>query len=289
MKTETQTLRLVGSCPDQVGILARVANFLADHGANVTDANQYEDTRSKMFFMRYGFDMPASDSTLEQFRDAFSPVADELQLDWRVADANQRKRVVLLVSKFDHCLAYLLHRWKVGDLKIDIPCVISNHEALRDLVEWYGIPYHYVPVPKDPEAKQAAFEETARQIEEAEPDTIVLARYMQIFPPWLCEKYRHNVINIHHSFLPSFIGARPYHQAEQRGVKLIGATCHYVTEDLDAGPIIEQDVVRIRHSDSIEDMIRLGKDVENTVLSRGLRYHIEDRVLVYDNRTILFS
>jgi formyltetrahydrofolate deformylase len=208
-------------------------------------------------------------------------------MQWHVTDTARRPRVVLLVSKHDHCLAYLLHRWKVGDLKIDIPCVISNHDTLRELVEWYGIPYHHVPVPKEKAAKQAAFEETARLIEAAEPDTIVLARYMQIFPPWLCEKYRYKVINIHHSFLPSFIGAKPYQQAAERGVKLTGATCHYVTEELDAGPIIEQDVIRIDHSDSLEDMMRLGKDVENTVLARGLRLHLEDRVLVHGNKTIL--
>ena len=152
---------------------------------------------------------------------------------------------------------------------------------------WHPLPS--CPVPKEPEAKQAAFEKTAELIEQAEPDTIVLVRYIQIFPAWLCKKYRHKVINIHHSFLPSFIGAKPYHQADERGVKLIGATCHYVTENLDAGPIIEQDVVRVRHSDSIEDMMRQGKDVENTVLARGLRYHLEDRVLVHGNKTILFS
>ena len=289
MKTDNASLRLVGSCPDHVGILARVANFIAGRGANITEANQYEDKRSKTFFMRYGFDIPRSGDTLGEFKTAFAPVAKELEMEWRVSDAERRQRVVLLVSKFDHCLAYLLHRWKVGDLKIDIPCVISNHETLQDLVEWYNIPYHHVPVPKDEAAKEAAFQKTASLIEAAQPDTIVLARYMQIFPPWLCEQFRHSVINIHHSFLPSFVGARPYHQAEERGVKLIGATCHYVTEDLDAGPIIEQDVVRVRHCDTIEDMMRLGKDVENTVLARGLRYHIEDRVLVHGNRTILFT
>lgn len=289
MKTDTTNLRLIASCPDSVGILAKVANFIADYGANITEANQYEDRRSETFFMRYSFDLPDTDSTIEAFEAAFPSVANELQMDWRITHVSKPQRVVLLVSKFDHCLAYLLHRWKVGDLKIDIPCIVSNHEILRELVEWYGIPYHYVPIPKEPEAKQAAFEGTARRIEEAKPDTIVLARYMQIFPPWLCKKYRHKIINIHHSFLPSFIGAKPYHQADQRGVKLIGATCHYVTEDLDAGPIIEQDVVRVRHSDSIEDMMRLGKDVENTVLAKGLRYHLEDRVLVHGNKTILFT
>lgn len=289
MKTNHTHLRLVASCPDNVGILARVAGFIADQGANITAANQYEDVRSKTFFMRYGIELLDTEKSVSSFESAFSSVANELQMDWRLTDLSKKQRVVLLVSKFDHCLAYLLHRWKVGDLNIDIPCVISNHEKLRELVEWYGIPFHYVPVPKEADAKQAAFEKTAEIIEQVDPDTIVLARYMQIFPPWLCTKYRHKVINIHHSFLPSFIGAKPYHQADVRGVKLIGATCHYVTENLDAGPIIEQDVVRVSHSDSIEEMMRLGKDVENTVLARGLRYHLEDRVLVHGNKTILFN
>ena len=289
MKINSTHLRLVGSCPDQVGIIARVASFIADHGGNITASNQYEDVRSKTFFMRYGIELLDTKLSASEFAITFRSLADELRMEWHVTDLALKPRIVLLVSKFDHCLAYLLHRWKGGDLRFDIPCVISNHETLRELVEWYGIPYHHVPVPKESEAKQAAFEKTAELIEQAEPDTIVLARYMQIFPAWLCKKYRHKVINIHHSFLPSFIGAKPYHQADERGVKLIGATCHYVTENLDAGPIIEQDVVRVRHSDSIEDMMRQGKDVENTVLARGLRYHLEDRVLVHDNKTILFS
>tara|TARA_B100000900_G_scaffold390480_1_gene384239 strand:+ start:1147 stop:2016 length:870 start_codon:yes stop_codon:yes gene_type:complete len=289
MKISSTHLRLVGSCPDQVGIIARVASFIADHGGNITASNQYEDVRSKTFFMRYGIEYLDTKMSYSEFAVTFRSLADELRMKWHVTDLAVKPRIVLLVSKFDHCLAYLLHRWKGGDLRFDIPCVISNHETLRELVEWYGIPYHHVPVPKESEAKKAAFEKTAELIEQAEPDTIVLARYMQIFPAWLCKKYRHKVINIHHSFLPSFIGAKPYHQADERGVKLIGATCHYVTENLDAGPIIEQDVVRVRHSDSIEDMMRQGKDVENTVLARGLRYHLEDRVLVHGNKTILFS
>ncbi|MDA7641001.1 formyltetrahydrofolate deformylase [Opitutaceae bacterium] len=289
MKTDTTQLRLVGSCPDQVGIIARVAGFITAQGGNITASNQYEDARSKTFFMRYGIEISDTEKSVDQFSSDFRLLADELEMEWRLTDLAKRPRIALLVSKFDHCLAYLLHRWKVGDLKFDIPCVISNHETLRELVEWYGIPYHHVPVPREAKAKQAAFEKTAELIEQAKPDTIVLARYMQIFPAWLCRKYRNNVINIHHSFLPSFIGAKPYHQADERGVKLIGATCHYVTENLDAGPIIEQDVVRVRHSDSIEDMMRQGKDVENTVLARGLRYHLEDRVLVHGNKTILFS
>ncbi|MBS0630389.1 MAG: formyltetrahydrofolate deformylase [Verrucomicrobia bacterium] len=286
---EPTRLRLIARCPDRTGIVARVATFLADRGASITEAAQYNDPRSDMFFMRSEFVVPGGDGAQARFAKEFEPIAQDLKMEWRLVDANRRQRVVLLVSKFDHCLAYLLHRRKVGDMAFDVPCVISNHDDLRPLVEWYGIPYHHVPVPADPAGKQAALEKTAQLIGEAQPDTIVLARYMQIFPPWLCERYRHRVINIHHSFLPSFVGAKPYHQAEERGVKLIGATCHYVTEELDAGPIIEQDVVRIRHSDTIKDMMRLGKDVENAVLSRGLRYHLEDRVLVSGNKTILFS
>jgi len=289
MKTEIQSLRLVATCPDRKGIIGRVAEFISTQGANIVDASQYTEKRSDTFFMRYGFELPGPESAIKDFSDAFQLIADELEMDWHVTNVNQRRRVVMLVSKFDNCLAYLLHRWKVGDLKIDIPCVISNHDAMRELVEWYGISYHHVPVPKEAEAKHLAFQKMADIIREAAPDTIVLARYMQLFPPWLCKEYRFKVINIHHSFLPSFIGAKPYHQADQRGVKLIGATCHYVTEDLDAGPIIEQDVVRVRHSDTLKDMMRLGKDVENTVLARGLRYHLEDRVLVYGNKTILFT
>jgi len=290
MKTPEQArLRLIASCPERIGIVARVATFLAERGASITEANQYQDSSTQTFFMRSEFGIDGGTDILPQLTADFKPIADELQMEWRLTDANRRPRVVVLVSKFDHCLAYMLHRRKVGDMNFDIPCVISNHEDLRSLVEWYGIPYHHVPVPKDSAAKQAALEKTAELIGAAEPDTIVLARYMQIFPPWLCERYLHRVINIHHSFLPSFVGAKPYHQAEERGVKLIGATCHYVTSELDAGPIIEQDVTRIGHSDTIKDMMRLGKDVENSVLSRGLRYHLEDRVLVNGNKTILFS
>ena len=282
------SLRLVATCADRVGIVARVATFLAERNASITEAGQHHDPRTKSFFMRYVFDAPGSPEVAEAFREEFSPIGAEFGMEWNLLDMAHRQRVVILVSKYDHCLAYLLHRWKVGDLKMEIPCVISNHESLRDLVEWYGIPYHHVPVPKDKEGRAGAFRRTAELIEAAEPEAIVLARYMQIFPSWLCEKYRYKVINIHHSFLPSFVGAKPYQQASERGVKLTGATCHYVTEELDAGPIIEQDVVRIDHSDSLEDMMRLGKDVENTVLARGLRYHLEGRVLVHGNKTILF-
>jgi formyltetrahydrofolate deformylase len=224
---------------------------------------------------------------LDGFRQAFAPIAREFSMEWRVTDSAQKKRVVLMASRESHCLADLLHRWHSDELDCDIPCVISNHDDLRSMVEWHNIPFFHVPV--DPQNKQSAFDEVARLVKSHAADAIVLARYMQILPAALCAEFSQRVINIHHSFLPSFVGAKPYHQASLRGVKLIGATSHYVTEELDAGPIIEQDVVRVSHRDSIEEMVRLGKDVEKMVLSRGLRYHLEDRVLVHDNKTVVFD
>jgi formyltetrahydrofolate deformylase len=207
-------------------------------------------------------------------------------MDWRIADSAAKKRIVVLVSKQEHCLYDLLARWQSKELDVEIPCVISNHETFRGFVEWHGIPFHHVPA--GPDNKREANAEIARLFEQAQGDVMVLARYMQVLPPELCEKYPGRIINIHHSFLPSFVGAKPYHQAYLRGVKLIGATCHYVTAELDAGPIIEQDTVRIDHGDTVEDLVRYGKDIEKAVLARGLRYHVEDRVLLNGNRTVVF-
>jgi formyltetrahydrofolate deformylase len=223
---------------------------------------------------------------LAEFRTRFASIAEELDMEWRIADSAVRKRVVILVSRQEHCLYDLLARWQSKELPIEIPCVISNHLDFKSFVEWHGIPFHHVPV--TPENKPQAYAEIRRLFDEVRGDVMVLARYMQIIPPDLCEDYPGRIINIHHSFLPSFIGARPYHQAYQRGVKLIGATCHYVTAELDAGPIIDQDIVRIDHGDSVNDLVRYGKDIEKTVLARGLRYHVEDRVLVNGNRTVVF-
>jgi formyltetrahydrofolate deformylase len=206
-------------------------------------------------------------------------------MDWKISDNSVKKRVVILVSKLEHCLYDLLARWKAGELDIEIPCVISNHDTWRSFVEWHGIPFHHVPV--TPDNKAQAYDEVQRLFEDARADTMVLARYMQVLSPKLCAAYPGRIINIHHSFLPSFVGAKPYHQAYGRGVKLTGATCHYVTEELDQGPIIEQDVIRIRHSDRPDDLVRLGRDIEKAVLARGLRYHLEDRVLIHGNKTIV--
>lgn len=282
-----RTFRLVIACPDRVGIVARVSNFLASHNGWITEASHHSDNQSDWFFMRHEIRADSLPFDLEGFRRAFAPIAQEFSMEWRITDSAQKKRVVLMASRESHCLADLLHRWHSDELECDIPCVISNHDDLRSMVEWHGIPYHRVPV--DPLNKEPAFAEVSRLVHEHRADVLVLARYMQILPPQLCREFAHRVINIHHSFLPSFIGAKPYHQASLRGVKLIGATSHYVTEELDAGPIIEQDVVRVTHRDSVEEMVRLGKDVEKMVLARGLRYHLEDRVLVHDNKTVVFD
>jgi formyltetrahydrofolate deformylase len=281
--------RLVISCPDRPGIVSDVSGFVAGHGGNILEANQYHDPATGMFFMRYVIDTESLRMDAAGFREAFLPVAERYAMNWHLTDTAKPRKVLLMVSKLDHCLTDLLYRWKCGDLEFDIPCVISNHDDMRKYVEWHGITYYHVPVPKEADGKEEAFRATADIIDKHKPDTVVLARYMQILPPWMCEKYPHQVINIHHSFLPSFMGAKPYHQAKERGVKLTGATCHYVTQDLDAGPIIEQDVARVSHYDSVEESVRLGKDVEKTVLARGLRYHLEDRVLVHNNKTIVFN
>jgi len=283
----SHSYRLIVSCPDRVGIVARVSNFIADQHGSITEANQHSDLVTGRFFMRYEIRFDADAPGVEQFRESFQPIAETFGMDWSLNDSAQRKRIVLMVSRASHCLVDLLHRWNIGELDCQIPCVISNHDELRALVEWHGIPFHHVPVA--PHAKAAAFAEAERLIAAAQADGVVLARYMQILPPGLCQRYAGRVINIHHSFLPSFAGAKPYHQAYDRGVKLIGATCHYVTEELDAGPIIEQDVHRITHCHTTEDLVRFGRDIERAVLARGLRWHLQDRVLIHGNKTVVFA
>ena len=282
-----RTFRLVIACPDGVGIVAKVSHFLASHNGWITEASHHSDEQSGWFFMRHEIRADSLPFGVEEFRTAFAPIAEAFSMVWQITDSACRKRVALMASRESHCLADLLHRWHSQELDCDIACVISNHDDLRSMVEWHGIPYYHVPV--NAQDKQPAFAEVSRLVSEHAADVVVLARYMQILPPQLCRAYAQRVINIHHSFLPSFVGAKPYHQAAARGVKLIGATCHYVTEELDAGPIIEQDVVRISHSHSTEDMVRLGRDVEKMVLARGLRYHLEDRVLVHGNKTVVFD
>ena len=284
--TAARRYTLTLSCPDRVGVVAAVSGLIAQHQGWIVEANHHADALAKRFFMRQEILADSLPFDLDMLKQKFASIAAEFGMDWRIADSAEKKRVVILVSKQEHCLYDLLARWQSKELDIDIPCVISNHETLRGFVEWHGIPFHHVPV--TPDNKAAAYAEMQGQFEEARGDTMVLARYMQILSPELCRAYPQRIINIHHSFLPSFVGARPYHQAFERGVKLIGATCHYVTEALDQGPIIEQDVIRIDHSDSPEDMVRYGKDIEKTVLARGLRYHLEDRVLAHGSKTVVF-
>jgi formyltetrahydrofolate deformylase len=272
------------SCPDRAGIIAAVSGFIAQHGGFIVEASYHTEQEALRFFMRQEIRADSLPFDADEFRRRFAAMAQEFDMDWQLSDSALKKRLVILVSKQDHCLDDLLHRWRSGELQVDIPCVISNHEDLRSFVEWHGIPFVFV----DMQDKTAAFERIISLFEQHRGDSMVLARFMQILPPQLCLRFPGRIINIHHSFLPSFVGAKPYHQAYLRGVKLIGATCHYVTEELDAGPIIEQDTVRIDHGDTVDDLVRYGRDIEKTVLSRGLRYHVEDRVLVCGNKTIVF-
>jgi len=282
--THHYTLTL--SCPDRVGVVAAVSGFVAGHRGWITEANHHSDLESGRFFMRQEIRADSLPFGVEEFKERFAPVASTFQMDWRILDSAHKKRVVILVSQLGHCLYDLLARWQTREWDIEIPCVISNHETHRSFVEWHGIPFHYVPVTED--LKSLAFARITELFDQAKGDVIVLARYMQILPESLCRRYEQRIINIHHGFLPSFKGAKPYHQAYERGVKLVGATCHYVTSDLDDGPIIEQDVVRVDHSDDPEDLVRYGRDIERTVLARGLGYHLDDRVLLHGKKTIVF-
>ena len=287
MSEDNHTYRLIIHCPDKVGIVAAVSQFIADHNGWLLESNYHADPDGDWFFMRNEIRASSLSLSLDDFRDKFSKLADKYSMRWAIYDSKQPQKVVLLASHASHCLADLLHRWHSGELNCDIPCVISNHENLRSMVEWHDIPFIYVPV--DTNNKAAAFSKMESIIDKYQADTIVLARYMQIIPSQMCAKYKDRMINIHHSFLPSFIGANPYAKAYERGVKLVGATSHYVTEDLDEGPIIEQDVVRVGHSHSQEDLVRLGKDVEKLVLARALRNHLENRVIVHGRKTLIFD
>jgi len=274
------------ACPDRVGLLSRLTSFVATHGGNLLEVHQFTDPVTGWFFARLAVDTKTLTLDTAALRAAFQHSAAELQADWTIREESAKMRVVILVSKLGHCLADLLWRWRSGELAIDIPLVISNHDDFRGMVEREGIPFLHIPVGRD--NKPAAFEKMEHACREARADLLVLARYMQILPPELCETYRGRLINIHHSFLPSFTGANPYQRAYDRGVKLIGATCHYVTAALDEGPIIDQEVVRVEHFHSPDDLLRLGRDCERLALARGVRYHIHDRVLIHGNKSIVF-
>jgi formyltetrahydrofolate deformylase len=277
--------------PDRTGIVARISTFLAEVGGSIVEAAYHADADSGWFFTRQAVSASSIDMSIDELRTAFAAVAAELgpETEWTLQDSSERKRVVLLVSKEAHCLHDLLGRAAGGELPADICAVIGNHMDLAPVVEAHGLTFHYVPFPKDPAERGPAFNRVRELVDAHDPHAVVLARFMQVLPAELCEHWAWRALNIHHSFLPSFVGARPYHQAFARGVKLIGATCHYVTAELDAGPIIEQDVIRVDHADEVRDMVRQGRDIEKLVLARGLRWHLEDRVLVHGRKTVVFS
>jgi formyltetrahydrofolate deformylase len=280
--------RLLVSCIDRPGIVAAVSEFLFDRGANILQSDQHTtDPEGGQFFMRLEFRLEGLEDQAEEFEAAFAThVAEPLGLDWRLEYASRRKRVAILVSRYDHCLAELLWRHRRGELDADIPLVISNHAELEAEAGRFGVPFRHIPVRRD--AKPAAEAELLETLAGAY-DLIVLARYMQILSPTFLAAVRTPIINIHHSFLPAFAGADPYARAHDRGVKIIGATAHYVTEELDAGPIIEQDVARVTHRDTVDAMVRTGADLERLVLLRAVQWHLEDRVLVHANRTVVFG
>ncbi|NVK26064.1 MAG: formyltetrahydrofolate deformylase [Gammaproteobacteria bacterium] len=279
-------LTLTISCPDRVGLVSSVSQFLADNQISITEANHHTDLETEWFFMRHEILLDSSLLSAEQLKQKFSVIAQQFEMTWNISPASVKNRVILLASKESHCLTDILHRWHENELDCEIVAVVANHKEMEKFANWYQLPFHHVDFKQD---KAEAFEKLEQVIDSYHVDTIVLARFMQIFPDSLCRKYQHQVINIHHSFLPSFVGAKPYHQAYQRGVKLIGATCHYVTADLDAGPIIEQETHRISHSDTVEDMVLKGKECEKQALARGLKYHLEHRVMVQGNKTVVFA
>jgi formyltetrahydrofolate deformylase len=275
------------SCPDRKGIVATISDFVFNHNGNILHADEHADEGSNLFLMRVEFDPAEFDIDLVDFSRHFAPIAKEFEMHGRLARSNQRPKMIILVSKYDHCLVDLLYRHKSGELACDIPLIVSNHPDNQPIADFYGIPYITVPVPK--ESKLQAEEKILGLLQQHDPDFMVLARYMQILSNEFVNRYPQRIINIHHSFLPAFVGAKPYHQAFTRGVKLIGATSHYVTEVLDDGPIIEQDVVRISHRDSLDDLLQKGRDLEKVVLSRAVHWHIDNRVLLYGNKTVVFD
>jgi formyltetrahydrofolate deformylase len=276
---------LLIDCPDRKGLVARVSGLLYEHGANILHADQHRDQELGLFFMRVEFELDGFD--LDAFRAAFAALAHELNMTWKLTASTRRPRAALFCSQYLHCMADLLQRWRSGELVCEIPVIVSNHRDVANLAAFYGVPFEYVSV--SAETRAAA---EARQLEllaRHQIEFIVLARYMQILSPSFVARYPSAIINVHHSFLPAFTGARPYHAAHARGVKLIGATSHYVTEILDDGPIIEQDVARISHRDQVEDLVARGRDLERLVLSRAVRWHLDRRILCYGNKTVVFD
>jgi formyltetrahydrofolate deformylase len=286
--TETSTLAtLLVSCPDRRGIVAALAQVLYGHGANILDSDQHTDTVAGLFFQRLRVDLAELMTDRVALERSVAELSERFQMQYRLLYQARRKRIALFVSKYDHCLYDLLLRQRAGELSGDIVAVVSNHPDLAAVAAQFGVPFHVFA--KTPETKPQQEQRERALLEELEVDLVVLARYMQVMSASFCEAFPQRIINIHHSFLPAFVGGKPYHQAYVRGVKLIGATAHYATPVLDEGPIIEQDVVRATHRDAVEDLVRKGRDLEKVVLARAVRSHLDDRILVYGNKTVVFD
>ena len=274
------------SCTDVPGIVARISDFVFRSGLNILESAQFFDRDTGRFFMRVVVEAVEGTADIDALREGFTPIGSDYGMDWELHDADRKIRALIMVSKFDHCLNDILYRVQIGSLPIEIPAVVSNHRDSYQRVAAAGIPFHHLPVTRDNKAQQER--RLLDLVDEEKIDLVVLARYMQVLSSDLCRKMEGRVINIHHSFLPSFKGAKPYHQAHTRGVKLIGATSHYVTDDLDEGPIIDQDVTRVDHTASADDWVAIGRDVESVVLARALKYHSEHRVLLNGAKTVVF-
>jgi formyltetrahydrofolate deformylase len=278
---------LLVSCPDRKGIVASLAQVLYGHGANIVDADQHTDASAGLFFQRIRFDLSTLTTDRVSLEAGIREVAQRFAMTWRVAYAQHVPRVAILCSKHEHCLYDLLLRHRAGELPCEVAMVVSNHADLAEVARHFGVPFHHLPIGETGKAAQEAA--VRALLEEARVDLVVLARYMQVLSPALVERFENRIINIHHSFLPAFVGASPYRQAHARGVKLIGATAHYVTAELDQGPIIEQAVIRCSHRDSHDELVRKGKDVEKQVLAAAVRWHLQDRILVYAGKTVVFD
>jgi len=283
----TSTATLLTSCPDQVGLVREISRFVNEHEGNIVHLDQHVDGLHEQFFMRVEWELGESDGTEKELPSAFSEIAERHEMDWSLHFSEDRPRLALFVSKEPHCLYDLLSRHASGQLPAEIPLIVGNHEDLRPVADQFGVPFYCFPITKATKADQEAAE--IALLEEHRIDTVILARYMQILSPEFCTQYSARVINIHHSFLPAFAGARPYHQAYERGVKIIGATSHFVTSDLDEGPIIAQDVTPVSHRQSVRDLVRLGRDLEKNVLARAVLAHVEHRVLIHGGRTVVFG
>ena len=286
MSSSSTVATLLVQCPDRKGLIAALAQLLYDHGANILQAQQHTESSEQMFFQRIRFDMAELDISRQALQDLLSIECERYKMRWRISYSDRPKRLAIFVSKFEHCLHDLLLRHRLGEFDCELAMVISNHPDLEPVASQFGVPFHVFPITSETKAEQEKKEISF--LEQEKVDLIVLARYMQILSNWFVSRFPERIINIHHSFLPAFSGARPYHQAHEQGVKLIGATAHYATSELDEGPIIAQDVVPCTHRDTVQDLVRKGRDVERVVLARAVSWHVDDRVLVHGRRTIAF-